>query len=191
MATHYDWNAIRGRYLSGEKPYAISKSLGGKPGASAIGKRRDKEGWDNYRTNVSPEQDTIIPPSPSAAERLGKREVVLQSLRDGATITLAAAVAGISRDTIHRWRKADDEYDCDCRQAMGEFGTAHLKKCVDASLNGDSAMSRFLIERHPSTKEDYGQQINTASGLVLNFGIIRDPAQLKDVTPKTLLIEGD
>jgi len=185
--TVYNWPSIRARYIAGEKPYAISKSLNGRPGASAIGKRRDKEGWDNYRKNG----DIKVPPTASQAKTMGRQETVLDALRKGATITLAAAIAGVARDTVHRWRKADSQYDTDCRQAMGEFGQEHLGYIVQASQNGDSSMSKFLVERHPSTKEDYGQQINTASGLTLNFGIIRDAAQLKDITPKPRMIEQD
>jgi hypothetical protein len=44
-----DWPAIKARYLAGESPHSISKSLGNVPSKQAVYKKLKKERWGQIK----------------------------------------------------------------------------------------------------------------------------------------------
>ena len=186
MTNATDWPSIRLRYMRGETPYAIAKSLGNNPCRQWIGKRAKAEGWDQgipgivAKTHLDPPKNS---PSKDSPER---RERVIQILTDGGSYKLAAAAIGVSQTTLKRWRDSDTDFENLCRAAMAEFIFPQLKKVRESK---DTRDTRFLLQHHPLTREDYQEQ-RGVSGLTLNFGIIRDARLLeKNVTPEPILIE--
>jgi len=173
----YDWPAIKERYIRGESPTELTRSLGGRPARGSIAKRVKTERWDllrKKRQGSSPNE----------------RKIVLQAFRDGANQKLAAQLAGVARQTVANWRKDDILYNAECERAEAEFAGENLGRLVVAAREGDTGLSKWFVEKHPVTKETYGQVENAGSGMQLNFQIIRDPALL-DVTPVRKVIEQD
>lgn len=119
----------------------------------------------------------------SQKRRNKQKRIILTRLRNGATLQMASDLAGITRQTLDRWRKDDPEYDALCKKARAGFGYEHLVRLGKASRAGDIKSARMLVERHPSTREDYGRQDHAGSGLVLNFNIPRDPKLVKANRP--------
>lgn len=59
------------------------------------------------------------PPTPSGEKRSEKRyDVICQTFAAGGSIRMACEAAGISRQTITNWRKADPEFDQRCKDAI-------------------------------------------------------------------------
>ena len=129
-----------------------------------------------------------MPLTDAQKERNRKKRVVLNRLRNGATYQMAADLAGITNQTLSNWRKDDVEFDAKVQKARSGFGYEHLKRLGKHSRNGDATSTRMLVERHPSTREDFGRQEQTGSGVTINFNIPRNQAAI-DVTPQKPAIE--
>ena len=91
--------------------------------------------------------------------KLAKRnvvEVIAEGVRSGLTLEAAAALAGVHRSTLHRWRAAppggpDGERLRELQEAVAEAQAANLSALVNVAqgmaLSGDGNMIRFLLER--------------------------------------------
>lgn len=91
--------------------------------------------------------------------KLAKRnvvEVIAEGVRAGLTLEAAAALAGVHRSTLHRWRTAppggpDGERLRELQEAVAEAQAANLAALVNVAqgmaLSGDGNMIRFLLER--------------------------------------------
>ena len=91
--------------------------------------------------------------------KLAKRnvvEVIAEGVRSGLTLEAAAALAGVHRSTLHRWRTAptggaDADKLRELQEAVAEAQAANLAALVNVAqgmaLSGDGNMIRFLLER--------------------------------------------
>jgi hypothetical protein len=91
--------------------------------------------------------------------KLAKRnvvEVIAEGVRSGLTLEAAAALAGVHRSTLHRWRTAppggpDGEKLRELQEAVAQAQAANLSALVNVAqglaLSGDGNMIRFLLER--------------------------------------------
>jgi hypothetical protein len=83
-------------------------------------------------------------------------EVIAEGVRSGLTLEAAAALAGVHRSTLHRWRTAppggpDGEKLRELQEAVAQAQAANLSALVNVAqsmaLSGDGNMIRFLLER--------------------------------------------
>ena len=83
-------------------------------------------------------------------------EVIAEGVRAGLTLEAAAALAGVHRSTLHRWRTAptggaDADKLRELQEAVAQAQAANLSALVNVAqglaLSGDGNMIRFLLER--------------------------------------------
>jgi len=95
-------------------------------------------------------------------ERKRRRQIILESLRNGATKTKACAEANIERMTLYRWMKIAKSFKRDVEEAIeaqiGVVEDALYKIAVEGSL---AAQKFFLCNRAPdkwkeTTKHEIG-----------------------------------
>ncbi len=187
MTRSIDWSSIRLSYLRGETPYRIAKTLGDHPCRQWIAKTAKAEGWDQGMPGVVAESHLRPHPNSPSKDSPERRERVLAILKDGGTYRLAAAAIGVHENTLSAWRKGDVEFQRLCDAAQADFALGQLAK-VRTSL--DTKDARFLLERHPMTRDDYGQPKERHSAINIVLGIHRDavvPVGLTlDQTPEEL-----
>lgn len=87
-------------------------------------------------------------PTKRTPERIG---IILDSLRQGATLRLAAMCAGIDEDTLMAWRRADPELAEQVNQALGEACMVHTRRVAEASVK-DWRASAYFLNRHDPTR---------------------------------------
>ncbi len=180
---NYDWPQIQARFLNGEPMSAISRSMKNRPTVSAIYKCCEKENWKALLpAQLSKSHEVTL-----KKDRPEIHQKILALLQSGATFTLAARTVGVHPDTLANWRKGSPEFRDQCEQAKAQFAVSQLKR-IESAGQTDWRAARFLLQAHPDTKQDFGSQTKGPGGLVINFGIIRDAALLKDVTPHPELI---
>ena len=73
-------------------------------------------------------------------------EAILQAIRDGQPITRAARLNGVNPDTVHRWRKEDEEFGEALEEAL-EFQIARLVSKIDAASDVDWKAAAWRLER--------------------------------------------
>ena len=171
----YNWGEIRKEFLDGKTMVQISEDRGGKPTVGAISKRCKKENWRALATD-------------GKTVRKGKldcpeiRENILNWLENGATYKLAANASGVALRTLESWREKDGDFDAACQKAHAHVAAKAMKKIAEASDGGDLGASKWLAERHPESKHDFGPpqpQGGGAPQIVIN--IPRDESELPAV----------
>lgn len=74
-------------------------------------------------------------------------EMVLDKLRGGCTLRVAALSAGMDEDTLIKWRRSDDDVAAKVNQAMGEACAFHAERIQEASRK-DWRASAYFLNRH-------------------------------------------
>lgn len=91
---------------------------------------------------------------------------VLEAIGVGATYELAAAFAGVSEDTLSRWRKgrsgAPAEFAEHVRLAEGRASIGWLAKIEREANNGDWRAAAWKLERR--YPQDYGKTVQELQG---------------------------
>lgn len=83
-----------------------------------------------------------------------RREGILQSLREGHSLTIAAGLNGISRDTLYAWRKADPVFADECEAAASQ-GLAEIESAVATMAKTDLNAAKFVLERRKHVRDEY------------------------------------
>jgi len=188
MAAGHNWPYIRKLWEAGSEPPEISRLLGGKPSANVILRRADQESWVKLPLKIN--QDPRSKDSPD------KRATILDALREGSTRKMAAAEAGISYDTLLNWCKDDQEFRLATDIASAQFAKAQLEN-VRRAGEKDWKASSWLLQSHPSTKQDFAAAQKQGQGginIVLNIPRNTPEAtglrQVFDASPK-LVSDGE
>lgn len=166
----YDWLAIEAMYMTGESPAAIAK-LPNMPRKQTIYEYAQKHGWQ--RLDDVPKLSVI--PFEGLTE---KQQIVVTELADGATQKMAAAIVGVSQQTVSEWKK-DLNFRKACMAAVATHAKGQLKKITNST---DWRAAGWYLERNPETREDFAPP-NASRGMVgttfnvlghVNVGIDRD-----------------
>jgi len=83
------------------------------------------------------------------------RPTVLAALRDGCTVADACAVAGISDDTLARWKRADAEFAGAVEKARAEARRARVQRIRAAGEAGNWQADAWFLER--SDPQNWGR----------------------------------
>ncbi len=75
-----------------------------------------------------------------------RMQAVIDNIRDGQPITRAARLAGLNPETVHRWRKEDEEFGEAVEDAL-EFQIAVLTAKVDRASDTDWKAAAWRLER--------------------------------------------
>lgn len=184
-----DWGAIEAGYRAGKSCRQLAKDY---PGIShvAIAKRARKSGWSvdaAVETAMALTQLTTgsLPETYKGTDE--RRAAILQKLAAGSTLDMAAKAAGITPDTLRSWRRSDTEFGTACDRAQvawAERQVGHIDKAAD---RGDWRASSWLMERHPATRDEFGQQATKSGGptvrIELAINRFGDAVPVVDVTP--------
>lgn len=185
------WNDIKARYEAGEGVRAIARALceaGDKISHQAISKRAAKEQWRQpgtpakwqpLATQTETAQSITDPDThkDKLLAALGKRTpetaaIILAALEAGQTLTTAAGMAGMSDETLRKWRKEDESFDRLCMSArMASLGSSE-RRIKDAGARGDWKADQARLSRARELKEEWGenaQGTGTTINVILNI----------------------
>ena len=145
-----DWDEIRQRVQAGEGYSSVAKDY--EVSRQAITKRCNKEGWISdrpittavrrqlrKRNQAQPSataQPVAVQPSQPLVERSDKRAAIVQLLSEGVPKVHAAAVAGVSEATLHRWVNEDDQFKRDLRAAESAAVALRVQRIGRAGEKG-------------------------------------------------------
>jgi hypothetical protein len=150
----YDWTAIRAMWEAGQAANSIAQNEG-MPCKQAICQRAKKEGWE--RIDGLDVELEVIP-----FEGLDDRQrVVVTRIAKGLPQKWAAAYAGVSEDTVTRWKQGNEAFAAALQSATAVFVDKQLAKVADSS---DWRSGLALVERHPATRGDFAPP-NAGRGL--------------------------
>lgn len=76
-----------------------------------------------------------------------RRRRLLEALQAGATIRMASAAAGVSEDTLSRWRKAKPDLEADMQQAEAAGAVRALQVIQAAAASGTWQAAAWMLER--------------------------------------------
>lgn len=163
-----NWTEIEACVRAGEAMGSVARRIG--VSRQAISKRAKKEGWSSTAdAEVIAATDTarrLARPATGADRRLvaeGRRspatmQRVLDMLATGASVAMAARRVGMSPDALHDWFRADVEFKRAAEAAGADFGAGLVERIAEACKRGDWRADAHLLERHPATRDEFGQR---------------------------------
>jgi hypothetical protein len=141
----YDWHAIRAMWEAGEAANSIAQK-DGMPCKQAICQRANKEHWE--RIDGLDAELEVIP-----FEGLDDRQrTVVTRMAKGLPQKWAAAYAGVSEDTVTRWKQGNEAFAAALRAATAVFVDKQLGKVAEST---DWRSGLALMERHPATRGEF------------------------------------
>jgi len=194
-----DWDEIKERVLAGEGYTSVAKDY--EVSRQAIQKRCNKEEWiankprsmavkrELYKRNqkaqpiatAQPAQPVAVQPAQPVVLREDKRAAIIQLLADGVPKTHAAAVAGVSEATLHRWVNEDDKFKSEVRAAESAAVALRVQRIGKAGEKDWRADSWYLERTQKAT---FGSDAGKGGGLAVQINIMRDgEPEVVDVTP--------
>jgi DNA invertase Pin-like site-specific DNA recombinase len=156
-----DWDEIKERVLAGEGYTSVAKDY--EVSRQAIQKRCNKEEWiankprsmavkrELFKRNQKAQPIATAQPVAVAVQpaqpvvlREDKRAAIIQLLADGVPKTHAAAVAGVSEATLHRWVNEDDKFKSEVRAAESAAVALRVQRIGKAGEKDWRADSWYL-----------------------------------------------
>ena len=113
--------------------------------------------------------------------REDKRAAIIELLGDGVPKVHAAAVAGVSEATLHRWISEDDKFKSEIRAAESAAVALRVQRIGKAGEKDWRADSWYLERTQKAT---FGSDAGKSGGLAVQINIMRDgDPEVIDVTP--------
>ena len=193
-----DWDEIKQRVLAGEGYTSVAKDY--EVSRQAIQKRCNKEEWiankprsmavkrELFKRNQKAQPIATAQPVAVAVQpaqpvvlREDKRAAIIQLLADGVPKTHAAAVAGVSEATLHRWVNEDDKFKSEVRAAESAAVALRVQRIGKAGEKDWRADSWYLERTQKAT---FGSDAGKGGGLAVQINIMRDgEPEVVGVTP--------
>jgi DNA invertase Pin-like site-specific DNA recombinase len=193
-----DWDEIKERVLAGEGYTSVAKDY--EVSRQAIQKRCNKEEWiankprsmavkrELFKRNQKAQPIATAQPVAVAVQpaqpvvlREDKRAAIIQLLADGVPKTHAAAVAGVSEATLHRWVNEDDKFKSEVRAAESAAVALRVQRIGKAGEKDWRADSWYLERTQKAT---FGSDAGKGGGLAVQINIMRDgEPEVVGVTP--------
>ena len=194
-----DWDEIKQRVLAGEGYTSVAKDY--EVSRQAIQKRCNKEEWiankpramavkrELFKRNqkaqpiatAQPVAVAVAQPSQAVLVRDDKQATVIALLKDGVPKTHAAAVAGVSEATQHRWVNDDESFRSEVRAAESAAVALRVQRIGKAGEKDWRADSWYLERTQKAT---FGSDAGKGGGLAVQINIMRDgEPEVVDVTP--------
>ena len=194
-----DWDEIRERVQAGEGFTSVANDYD--VSRQAIQKRCKKEEWVSKQPRtmavrralrqrnqatppVQPAQPVAVAvaqPSQPLMVREDKRAAIIELLGDGVPKVHAAAVAGVSEATLHRWISEDDKFKSEIRAAESAAVALRVQRIGKAGEKDWRADSWYLERTQKAT---FGSDAGKSGGLAVQINIMRDgDPEVIDVTP--------
>jgi DNA invertase Pin-like site-specific DNA recombinase len=193
-----DWDEIKQRVLAGEGYTSVAKDY--EVSRQAIQKRCNKEEWiankprsmavkrELFKRNQKAQPIATAQPVAVAVQpaqpvvlREDKRAAIIQLLADGVPKTHAAAVAGVSEATLHRWVNEDDKFKSEVRAAESAAVALRVQRIGKAGEKDWRADSWYLERTQRGT---FGSDAGKGGGLAVQINIMRDgEPEVVGITP--------
>jgi len=191
-----DWDEIRERVQAGEGFTSVANDYD--VSRQAIQKRCKKEEWVSKQPRTmavrralrqrnqvmqpaQPVAVAVAQPSQPLVVREDKRAAIIELLGDGVPKVHAAAVAGVSEATLHRWISEDDKFKSEIRAAESAAVALRVQRIGKAGEKDWRADSWYLERTQKAT---FGSDAGKGGGLAVQINIMRDGDQeVIDVTP--------
>ena len=182
-----DWPQIARRLGEGDSARSLAREFG--ISHTAVLKRAHREGWQRRGANGKPAEPRLPATRPASAGTLalgertpGNMAMVMADLESGLPVHLAARCIGMTATEVEAWARDAPEI-----QVAAAKGHAKRARLINAAAErGDWKAASWMMERHPETREDFGQKPAAGGGVTVVFNWSRDepPKQpTVDVTP--------
>jgi len=197
-----DWPAIRARIEAGEGYTSVAKDF--EVTRQAIQKRCNREEWlkgkdrtiavrrELHKRNEMLANATAQPdgqpqlvagaqPSQPVMLRDDKRTAIVEMLGEGVPKVHAAAIAGVSEATLHRWVNEDEKFKSEVRAAESAAVALRVRRIGKAGEKDWRADSWYL-ER--TQRAEFGSDSQKGGGVAVQINIERGgDTEVIDVTP--------
>jgi len=197
-----DWPAIRARIEAGEGYTSVAKDF--EVTRQAIQKRCNREEWlkgkdrtiavrrELHKRNQMLANATAQPdgqpqlvagaqPSQPVMLRDDKRKAIVEMLGEGVPKVHAAAIAGVSEATLHRWVNEDEKFKSEVRAAESAAVALRVRRIGKAGEKDWRADSWYL-ER--TQRAEFGSDSQKGGGVAVQINIERGgDTEVIDVTP--------
>jgi len=197
-----DWPAIRARIEAGEGYTSVAKDY--EVTRQAIQKRCNREEWlkgkdrtiavrrELHKRNQMLANATAQPdgqpqlvagaqPSQPVMLRDDKRRAIVEMLGEGVPKVHAAAIAGVSEATLHRWVNEDEKFKSEVRAAESAAVALRVRRIGKAGEKDWRADSWYL-ER--TQRAEFGSDSQKGGGVAVQINIERGgDTEVIDVTP--------
>ena len=197
-----DWPAIRARIEAGEGYTSVAKDF--EVTRQAIQKRCNREEWlkgkdrtiavrrELHKRNLMLANATAQPdgqpqlvagaqPSQPVMLRDDKRRAIVEMLGEGVPKVHAAAIAGVSEATLHRWVNEDEKFKSEVRAAESAAVALRVRRIGKAGEKDWRADSWYL-ER--TQRAEFGSDSQKGGGVAVQINIERGgDTEVIDVTP--------
>ncbi|MBE9604268.1 hypothetical protein IAI18_05285 [Acetobacteraceae bacterium H6797] len=194
-----NWPLIQAEWSAGQSSYQLARRH--EVSRQAISKRARVEGWTKAPDAVAfAETKTasrIFTPATPADHKLAARgersalalQRLCDCLRAGATRSIAVRIVGLDLDALRRWINDDAEIDRILSAAEGQAAARVVGHLHAASERGDTSASRFLAERHPTTRQEFGPPVagvppDGGQAIVINL-VLKDPEHIAEFQRQT------
>ena len=197
-----DWPAIRARIEAGEGYTSVAKDY--EVTRQAIQKRCNREEWlkgkdrtiavrrELHKRNLMLANATAQPdgqpqlvagaqPSQPVMLRDDKRRAIVEMLGEGVPKVHAAAIAGVSEATLHRWVNEDEKFKSEVR-AAGSAAVALRVRRIGKAGEKDWRADSWYLER--TQRAEFGSDSQKGGGVAVQINIERGgDTEVIDVTP--------
>ena len=195
-----NWERIRQRYEAGESANAIAKTV--EVSKQAILKHVKAKGWkqsqlgvNNLKRQAADNRALATMATQGRApiafqhwwgkDTPESRAKILDALDKGATYELAAKAAGLSRMTLHDWRRKDPDFAEACEAAKANHVVEHVGVIDDAGRETrDWKASAHMLAKNPLTKAEWGEAKGGGPSITVNLSVDRGHPD------KPLIIDG-
>jgi hypothetical protein len=167
------WEKVRA-LAEADVPMSQIEKMPGMPTKQAISLKAAKEEW---ALSVDPENESELDAVFKPLERhlLGRdspeaRQKVLDILACGGSFELAAALIGMTSQTVRMWRKDDPEFESLCQTANGT-GLIRPTRTLMRATDNDWQAAKYVLERNPLTRSAYAAPSGSMPGN-FNFNVL-------------------
>lgn len=168
------WEKVRALVESGVSMSEVG-NMPDMPTKQSISIRAKREGWaiDDSDESRKPPLEAF---QPLLRHLLGRdspeaRQKVLDVLAAGGSFELAAALIGMTYQTVRNWRKDDEEFEMQCRIAQGT-GLIEPTRTLHAATVTDWQAAKYVLERNPITKAAYASPNAALIGGQTTFNVL-------------------
>lgn len=177
------WDEIAARVRSGESTSVIARDY--QITRQAIDKRAKKQGW----------RDPIQANGHDVPITADTREKILDALRNGVPLKIAATSVGTTYNQLLAWRKADMEFSDEVEQARADHLANLHREIFAASGRGDWKAAQAMLQASPETKADWTSKSGRGEGVIKVNVAIRgmwdgEGSPIVDVTPQATETNG-
>jgi hypothetical protein len=160
------WEKVRA-LAEADVPFSQIEKMPGMPTKQAISLKAAKEDW---ALDINPGDENALDAvfKPLLRHQLGRdsqeaRQKVLDVLAAGGSFELAAALIGMTSESVRRWRKEDEEFEMMCRTANGT-GLIKPTRTLMRATDNDWQAAKYVLERNPLTRAAYAGPSGTLPG---------------------------